>query len=133
MMRFASLGLVLFLGLSLGLGTACSITRIYRGSPIRAVPDEVLQAGVTNKAQVLQILGPPDRIVRQHDGDAFLYRFVRRNVDALELEEPVFTNITFFSFTRNEQRADLLLVLFDKEGVVASWGIRRSTEEIGAL
>ncbi|MBW2244789.1 MAG: hypothetical protein JRH01_22645 [Deltaproteobacteria bacterium] len=132
-MRVASLGLLLCLGLASGLSTACSITRVYRGSPIRAVPDEVLQAGVTNKAQVLQILGPPDRIVRQHDGDAFLYRYVRRNVDSLELEEPVFTNLTVFSYTRNEQRADLLLVLFDKEGVVVSWGLRRSTEDIGVL
>lgn len=112
---------------------ACSFTRIYRGTPIRVVPDEVLSAGVTSKGQVLQLLGPPDRIVRQHDGDAFLYRFVRRNVDALELEEPVFTNMTIFSYTRNEQRSDLLLVLFDKEGVVNSWGLRRTTDDIGGL
>ncbi|MCP3987112.1 MAG: hypothetical protein GY723_22220 [bacterium] len=125
--------LVLAISLWMVLGSACSITRIYRGSPILVVPDEVLQAGVTDKAQALQILGPPDRIVRQHDGDAFLYRFVRRNVDALELEEPVFTNITFFSFTRNEQRTDLLLVLFDTGGLVRSWGVRRSTQDIGGL
>ncbi len=118
-------------GLLLSAGVGCSITRVYRGTPLRAVPDQVLSAGVTTKAQVLQVLGPPDRIVRQHDGDAFLYRFVRRNVDALELEEPVFTNLTLFSFTRNEQRDDTLLVLFDPDGIVQSWGARHGTEEIG--
>ena len=131
MTRSASLALLA--GLLMASAVACSFTRVYRGTPIRAVPDEVLEAGVTTKGQVLQLLGPPDRIVRQHDGDAFLYQFVRRNVDALELEEPVFTNMTLFSYTRNEQRSDLLLVLFDKEGVVNSWGLRRSTDDIGGL
>lgn len=128
-MRVASL--LVLIGLLMALGMSCSITRIYRGSPIRADPDQVLTAGTTTKGEVLKLLGPPDRIVRQHDGDAFLYRYVRRNVDALELEEPVFTNLTIFSYTRNEQRADLLLVLFDKEGVVKSWGLRRAAAEIG--
>ena len=129
MMR--SLLILVLISLLMASAAACSITRVYRGLPLRAVPGEVLSTGVTSKGQVLERLGPPDRIVRQHDGDAFLYRYVRRNVDSLELEEPVFTNMTLFSYTRNEQRADLLLVLFDKQGVVKSWGLRRAAAEIG--
>ena len=65
--------------------------------------------------------------------DAFVYRFMRRNVDALELEEPVITNLTLFSFTRSEQRDDTLVVLFDERGVVRSWGQRLGTRDIGTL
>jgi outer membrane protein assembly factor BamE (lipoprotein component of BamABCDE complex) len=109
----------------------CTVVRVTVGSPLRDDAAQRLVANETTKAQVLASFGPPDVIVRQLDGDVFIYRYVRRNTSTFTLEEPVITNFTFFTYTRSNERDDRLSILFDERGVVRSFGLRRGTEELG--
>jgi hypothetical protein len=125
--RRAALAGLAAAGLALG---ACTITRVDRGAHIRAEPAEYIVAGRTTKADVLRIFGPPAGVARQHDGDLFLYRFVRRHGEEFQLEEPVFTGMEVFTWTRSREREDRLVILFDPAGVVREHGFSRGTQEL---
>jgi len=103
------------------------------GSPVAEDSPERLVPGETTKAQVLASLGPPDLIVRQLDGDVFVYRYVRRNESTLTIEEPFITSFNFFTYTRSIETDDRLSILFDAAGLVRSFGLRRGTEELGTF
>jgi hypothetical protein len=109
---------------------SCTITREYRGSPLRADPASEIQAGVTGMADVLRVFGPPDRILRHVAGEVFVYRFQRRNGETLVIEEPVITNWELFSYSRVRDKEDRLVVLFDRDGRVSSYGYVRGTAEL---
>jgi outer membrane protein assembly factor BamE (lipoprotein component of BamABCDE complex) len=111
----------------------CSIGRVYRGSEIRADPKERIVVGITTKAETLRVFGPPDWIQKQFDGDIFVYAYTRKNSSTLTLEEPVFTNITFFTFNRVQEKRDSLIILFGKNGVVKDYGYYRGTLELFPL
>jgi len=112
---------------------SCSIGRVYRGSEIRADPKERIVVGITTKAETLRVFGPPDWIQKQFDGDIFVYAYTRKNSSTLTLEEPVFTNITFFTFNRVQEKRDSLIILFGKNGVVKDYGYYRGTLELFPL
>jgi len=112
---------------------SCSIGRVYRGSEIRADPKESITVGTTTKAQILRVFGPPDWIQKQFDGDIFVYAYTRKNSSTLTLEEPFFTNITFFTFNRVQQKRDSLIILFGKDGVIKDYGYYRGTMELSPL
>jgi hypothetical protein len=114
-------------------GAGCTMTRVTVGSPLREDAAQRLVVRETTKVQVLASFGPPDSIVRQLDGDVFVYRYVRRNSSTLTIEEPVVTDLTLFSYTRSDERDDRLSILFDASGVVVSFGLRRGTEELGSF
>jgi len=40
------------------------------------------------------------------------------------------TNITFFEYTRIQQKKDGLVILFDKNGVVKNYGYQKGTLEL---
>ena len=106
---------------------SCRIGRIYVGSEIRDDPRERIVNGTTTKSEILKIFGPPYQVQKQYDGDIFVYDYVRKNSSSLTLKEPVFTNITFFEFKRIQEKKDSLVILFDKDGVVKSYGYYRGT------
>jgi hypothetical protein len=110
----------------------CEITRVYQGSQLRADPNEWIINGQTTKGDVLRVFGPPDRIQRQLDGDIFTYSYMRRDSRRFRLQSPVVTNFQFLSYTRIDEKADRMVVLFDRMGVVSSFGYRRGTEELPA-
>lgn len=115
---------------ALALASGCTIVRTYVGNELPAVPDGQLVPGTTTKADVLRDLGPPDRLVRQYEGDVFVYAYVRRNESSLELQEPVFTRLRIFSYTKEQEKSDRMVVLFDRAGVVTGVGFRRGTEQL---
>jgi outer membrane protein assembly factor BamE (lipoprotein component of BamABCDE complex) len=78
----------------------CSIGRIYKGSEIRHDPSEKITIGSTTKGEILEIFGPPLRIQKQ------------------------------FEYTREQQKMDGLVILFDKDGVVKNFGFQRGTKEL---
>jgi len=124
--------------LALGLAAAtllpgCTITRVYVGSPVRLELVDALVPGESGKGEVLRQLGAPDGIVRQFDGDIFVYRYRRRNSASLTLEEPVITNLEIFSYSRSEQKYDTIVVLFDEEGVLREVGTAQGTDELGTF
>ena len=119
------------LGLAvLGAASACTIVRTYTGSQLPPAVDAQIVAGRTTKAEVLRDLGPPDRLVRQYDGDVFVYAYTRSNENSLELSEPVFTRLLLFSYTKTQEMSDRMVVLFDRNGLVTGVGIRRGTEQL---
>jgi outer membrane protein assembly factor BamE (lipoprotein component of BamABCDE complex) len=109
---------------------SCRIGRVYIGSEIKDDPRERIVVGATTKSEILKIFGPPYRVHKQYDGDVFVYDYVRKNSSSLTVEEPVFTNITFFEFKRIQEKKDSLVILFDKDGVVKSYGYHRGTTEL---
>ena len=115
---------------ALVLASACTLVRTYSGNELPPAVDVRIEAGRSTKADVLRELGPPDRLVRQYDGDVFVYAYIRRNVDTLELSEPVFTRLTIFSYTRTQEKSDRMVVLFDRNGIVTGVGFRRGTEQL---
>jgi outer membrane protein assembly factor BamE (lipoprotein component of BamABCDE complex) len=108
----------------------CSIGRIYVGSEIRHDPKEKIKTGSTTKSEILEIFGPPDRIQKQYDGDIFVYAYLRKNSSKFTIEEPYLTNLTFFQYSRIQQKKDALVILFDKEGVVKNYGYQKGTPEL---
>lgn len=120
-------GLVVFFVILL---SSCTIGRVYMGSEIRGEPKEKIVIGSTTKSDILEIYGPPDRVQRQYDGDLFIYAYLRKNSSTLTLEEPVVTNLTFFTYTRIQEKKDSLVILFDGDGVVKNYGFYRGTKEL---
>jgi outer membrane protein assembly factor BamE (lipoprotein component of BamABCDE complex) len=110
--------------------SGCTIGRVYMGSEIREDPAHSIVIGSTTKSDVLERFGPPDGIQSQYDGDVFVYGYLRKNSASLRIEEPVITNLTFFTYTRIQQKKDVLVILFDKEGTVKNYGFYRGTTEL---
>lgn len=111
----------------------CTIGRVYRGSELRADPRARIVIGTTTKAEILSIFGPPDRIQKQFDGDIFVYAYLRKNSSTLTLQEPVFTDITLFTYRRIQEKRDSLVILFGKDGVVKDYGHYEGTGELEPL
>ncbi len=108
----------------------CVIGRVYVGSEIKDDLQDKIGVGATTKGEILRIYGPPDTVRRQYDGDVFIYRYFRRNYSILNISEPVFTRLTIFSYSRVQQKDDSLVILFDKDGAVKSYGFHRGTSEL---
>ena len=116
--------------LSLALAPGCTIVRTYVGNELPAMMDAQLVPGTTTKAEVLRDLGPPDRLVRQYEGDVFVYAYVRRNLSSFDVTEPVFTRLRVFSYTKEQEKSDRMVMLFDRAGVLTGVGFRRGTEQL---
>ncbi len=112
---------------------SCSVGRVYMGSEIKEDPRERIVIGSTTKSEILEIFGPPALVQKQYDGDIFIYAYLRKNSSTLTIEEPVFTNISVFTYTRIQQKKDSLVILFGKDGVVKSYGYYEGTTELQPL
>jgi hypothetical protein len=126
-MRFPRAALALAV---LVLASGCILVRTYSGNVLPPGIETKLETGRSTKAEVLRDLGPPDRLVRQYDGDVFVYAYVRRNENSIELSEPVFTQALLFSYTKTQEKSDRLVVMFDRNGIVTGVGFRRGTEQL---
>ena len=122
--------ILILIPLLMTLTCGCTIGRIYKGSEIKHDPNEKIKIGSTTKGEILEIFGPPVRIQRQFDGDVFVYAFLQKNSSVLTIEEPYFTNFTIFQYSREQQKTDSLVILFNKDGVVKNFGFKRGTEEL---
>jgi outer membrane protein assembly factor BamE (lipoprotein component of BamABCDE complex) len=109
---------------------SCTIGRVYMGSEIKYDPKDKINIGSTAKSEILDIFGPPDQIQRQYDGDIFIYAYLRKNSSKLTIGEPYLTKLTFFVYTRIQQKKDSLVILFDKDGKVKNYGFQRGTSEL---
>lgn len=123
---------IVLLALALGLG-ACTIGRDYVGNELRANPFDVLVPGETHMADVLETFGAPDKIQRRKDGEILIYRFARGNESVLELQEPVITGLSLFTYTKRQYKANRLTLFFDEAGVLSSFGYTGGLTELEAL
>jgi hypothetical protein len=120
----------LILALALVAASACTIERSYVGNEVSAVPDGRLVVGQTNKGEILELFGPPDRILRQYDGDVFVYAYIRRNSTTFEIEDPTITPRMIFTYHKSQEKSDRLVVFFDRDGLLSGIGFRRGTEQL---
>jgi hypothetical protein len=113
-------------------GTGCTIGRWYIGSPVREDPAALIAVGETAKADVLARFGPPDRILRQREGDVFIYQYEQRNSSELDISEPI-RGFTLFRWDKVQDKSDRLMVFFDPTGVVSAFGFRHGRAELEPL
>jgi hypothetical protein len=114
----------------------CTISRWYIGSPVRDDPAQVLAIGETEKSEVLARFGPPDRILRQHEGDVFIYRYDQHNGSEFRIGTPPFAGVfalTLFQWEKVQDKSDRLRVFFDPTGVVSAFGFRHGRAELEPL
>jgi outer membrane protein assembly factor BamE (lipoprotein component of BamABCDE complex) len=116
--------------LLLMLASSCTIGRTYVGSELLHNPAEMIMPGQTTKSQILDFFGPPVVVQRQHDGDIFTYAYIRSNYSKLLIEEPIVTNLKVFTYSKTQQKHDILVILFDRDGTVKNFGFQRSTNEL---
>jgi hypothetical protein len=113
------------------LASGCTVARYYQDVPLRGDPS-VLVEGQSTKSDVLRLFGPPQQIQHQTNGDAFVYAYERTNYSSLRLQDPI-TRINWFTYTRQLDSHDRLVVLFDFAGVVRGVAVDHHTQEMPVL
>ena len=104
------------------LATGCTISHESFG---RSPPSPAaLSVGRTTKAQALAALGPPLSVRRQIDGELFVYR--RDEVDSTRLLLIPFLPV--YERIDGSARADLLVLFFDRSGLLAGIGEQRDLD-----
>jgi len=109
----------------------CTIGRVYYGSPLRATPADLAE-GQSTRHDVLRLFGPPTEIMHQTDGDAFVYTYQRYNYSSFHLQDPI-TGINWFTYSRELENRDRLVVFFDFTGVVRSVAIDHHADTLPTL
>lgn len=112
------------------LATACTIERAYVGNEFGELPEGSVIVGQTSKREILELMGAPDRILRQYDGDVFVYAYIRRNATTIAIEEPVITNLMINTYVKTQEKSDRLVVFFDRSGLLSGLGFRRGTQQL---
>ena len=113
------------------LASGCTVARYYQDVPLRGDPS-VLVEGESTKSDVLRLFGPPQQIQHQTNGDTFVYAYERTNYSSLRLQDPI-TRINWFTFIRQFDNHDRLVVLFDFAGIVRGVAVDRHTQEMPVL
>jgi outer membrane protein assembly factor BamE (lipoprotein component of BamABCDE complex) len=122
----------LLAGSVLLLGTGgCTIGRYYYGAPLRAEPSTIVQ-GESTKSDVLRLFGPPTQITHQTDGDAFVYTYEQINTSTFQVRDPVI-GYSWFTYNREIESRDRLLILFNFAGIVRSVAIEHEVERMPIL
>jgi len=106
----------------------CTITRYYGGAPLRAEPSAIVE-GESTKQDVLRLFGPPEEISHQTNGDAFIYLLQQENSSTFRIWDPITRN-TWFTYTREHDARDAMIVLFDFTGVVRGVGVERRIKDL---
>ncbi len=109
----------------------CTIARFYNGAPLRADPSALVE-GQSNKSDVLHLFGPPTQITHQTNGDAFVYLYRQQNYSSLHVQDPI-TGINWFTYTRQLENRDTLVVLFDFNGIVRSKAVEHQVGQMPPL
>jgi hypothetical protein len=91
---------------------------------------EVLISWRSKNHRLLEIFRASDRVTHQCDGDVFIFAYLRKNSSKFAIEELHITNMTFFTYTRIQEKKDSLVILFGKDGVVKNYGSLRGISEL---
>lgn len=108
-----------FLALSLFLFAACSISNRHDGvqNRWRKVPTRAFKNKASTEKDVLQLLGPPSRVVALKDRTVFYY--------LLEHDYRVGLNLVLYIQTDTKVRYDRAVFFFDKNGVLENHSFSR--------
>lgn len=93
----------------LTLAQGCVVTRGTIGEPIEEAAISRIKKGTTTMAEVVSLIGAPDRIVRGHDREIFHYYYYDGKSPALLL--------LLVNFIRMDIKSDNLYVFFNTSGI----------------
>jgi len=101
-------GVVIVLALVMTQG--CAFSRGTLGEDIRSESVAAIKKDTTTKAEVLSLLGAPDRLLQVNGRDLFQYYRYDAKVGSLLL--------ILINFSRVSIKSDDLFVILDREGIV---------------
>jgi len=111
-------GIVIILALVLNQG--CAFSRGTLGEDIRSESVAAIKKATTTKADVLALLGAPDRLLQVNGRDVFQYYRYDAKVGSLLL--------ILINFSRVSIKSDDLFVIIDREGIVEDVILSKRTE-----
>jgi hypothetical protein len=100
-------GMIIVLALTLLQG--CVVTRGTVGEPFQEEAVSSIKKGKTTIAEVVSLIGAPDRIVRGHDREIFHYYYYDGKSPAMLL--------IVLNFIRMDVKSDNLYVFFNRDGI----------------
>lgn len=101
----------------------CTIGREFVGGQLGVQQLEQL-GRLETKAEVLEVLGPPNDMGLQLRESVFLYRVRREEAENLNLS---FFRASF-DYQQVDRRTDRLIVFFDKQGRITRYGLDLATQ-----
>ena len=87
----------------------CMVTRGTIGEPFHEEAISAIKKGTTTMAEVVSLIGAPDRIIRGNDRDIFHYYYYDGKSPALLL--------LLLNFIRLDVKSDNLYVFFNRNGI----------------
>ena len=115
-------GVILVVVVSLLFG--CTLRRLQVGHPLDSTTAATLAVG-QSKAEVLERLGPPDRVTMVWGDPIFEYLYRERFGRELELS---FSQANF-DYEQVWQKADRMVIRFERDGRVRDYGINLETNK----
>jgi outer membrane protein assembly factor BamE (lipoprotein component of BamABCDE complex) len=114
-------GIIVILVLALTPG--CVVSRATIGEPLHEDAIAAIKKGTTTMAEVVSLIGSPDRIVRGYDREIFHYYYYDGKSPAMLL--------LLLNFIRMDVKSDNLYVFFNRDGIVEEvvYGKRTSRTE----
>ncbi len=80
-----------------------------------------IEVGVTTRAQVLELLGPPNKIIKLHESEAYLFEHV--------VEKRTGMFLFILATQRIEKQRDAVTVIIDQRGFVAAVGSKTDAKQ----
>ena len=111
-------GVVIVLALVMTQG--CAFSRGTLGEDIRSESVAAIKKDTTTKAEVLSLLGAPDRLLQVNGRDVFQYYRYDAKVGSLLL--------ILINFSRVSIKSDDLFVILDREGIVEEVILSKHTD-----
>ncbi|MFO0700458.1 MAG: hypothetical protein U0236_14650 [Nitrospira sp.] len=106
-----SIGRAVLVLLAIGvLSQGCAFSRGTLGDDIKAEAVSLIQKGTTTKAEVLNLMGAPDRLVQLNGRDVFQYYRYDAKAGSLLL--------IILNFTRMSIKSDDVFVILNRDGLV---------------
>jgi len=87
----------------------CVVTRGTVGEPFKEEAVSAIKKGKTTVAEVVSLIGAPDRIVRGNDREIFHYYYYDGKAPAMLL--------LLLNFIRMDVKSDNLYVFFNRDGI----------------
>ncbi|RPH77425.1 MAG: outer membrane protein assembly factor BamE [Nitrospiraceae bacterium] len=100
-------GIIVVLAMTLLQG--CVVTRGTVGEPFQEEAVSAIKKGTTTMAEVVSLIGAPDRIVRGNDREIFHYYYYDGKSPAMLL--------LLLNFIRMDVKSDNLYVFFNRDGI----------------
>ena len=111
-------GIIIVLPLIMTLG--CAFSRGTLGDDIKSESVAAIKQATTTKAEVLSLLGAPDRLLQVNGRDVFQYYRYDAKVGSLLL--------ILINFSRLSIRSDDLFVILNREGIVEDVILTKRTD-----